>query len=172
MRLIFLCVHTKYTRRLKMEKFQNLSTPWQSAVSYSDSFKLNSKYHFDSISVWLKIWTSKPVMLVCGIGYFSNYMFVHQYCHIWMTMRSIRWVSWPKENLTEIWVPEYPFFLAKGGRADCYAGHHQKIQISIQKTLPKAQRTRGLSSSCQSHIASSNTNLDRISSSESWLSIN
>ena len=35
------------------------------------------------------------------------------------------------------------------------------------KTLPKAQRTRGLSSSCQSHIASSNTNLDRISSSES-----
>ena len=24
-------------------------------------------------------------------------------------------------------------FLAKGGRADCYAGHHQKIQISVQK---------------------------------------
>ena len=37
----------------------------------------------------------------------------------------------------------------------------------IKETLPKAQRTRGLSSSCQSHIASSNTNLDRISSSES-----
>ena len=35
------------------------------------------------------------------------------------------------------------------------------------ETLPKAQRTRGLSSSCQSHIASSNANLDRISSSES-----
>ena len=35
------------------------------------------------------------------------------------------------------------------------------------KTLPKAQRTRGLSSSCESHIASSNANLDRISSSES-----
>ena len=45
-------------------------------------------------------------------------------------------------------------------------------QISLKKTLPKAQRTRGLSSSCQSHIASSSTNLDRISSSESWLSIN
>ena len=36
-----------------------------------------------------------------------------------------------------------------------------------EETLPKAQRTRGLSSSCQSHIASSNANLDRISSSES-----
>ena len=35
------------------------------------------------------------------------------------------------------------------------------------ETLPKAQRTRGLSSSCQSHITSSNANLDRISSSES-----
>ena len=47
------------------------------------------------------------------------------------------------------------------------------IELSwTAKTLPKAQRTRGLSSSCQSHIASSNTNLDRISSSESWLSIN
>ena len=44
--------------------------------------------------------------------------------------------------------------------------------LYISKTLPKAQRTQGLSSSCQSHIASSNTNLDRISSSESWLSIN
>ena len=43
---------------------------------------------------------------------------------------------------------------------------------SIKETLPKAQRTRGLSSSCQSHIASSNTNFDRILSSESWLSIN
>ena len=45
----------------------------------------------------------------------------------------------------------------------------------IIKTLPKAQRARGLSSSCQSHIASSNANLDRISSSvswHSWLSIN
>ena len=44
------------------------------------------------------------------------------------------------------------------------------------KTLPKAQRTRGLSSSWQSnfwgHITSSNTNLDHISSSESRLSIN
>jgi len=39
--------------------------------------------------------------------------------------------------------------------------------VFVQQTLPKAQRTRGLSSSCQSHIASSNTNLDRISSSES-----
>ena len=38
---------------------------------------------------------------------------------------------------------------------------------TIFQTLPKAQRTRGLSSSCQSHIASSNANLDRISSSES-----
>ena len=52
--------------------------------------------------------------------------------------------------------------------------------ILIQKlvaeliTLPKAQRTRGLSSSwsCQSHIASSITILERISSSESLLSIN
>ena len=44
------------------------------------------------------------------------------------------------------------------------------------ETLPKAQRTRGLSSSWQSnfwgHITSSNTNLDHISSSESRLSIN
>ena len=40
-----------------------------------------------------------------------------------------------------------------------------------EETLPKAQRTRGLSSSCQSHIASSNTNLDQISSSESPLSL-
>jgi len=47
-----------------------------------------------------------------------------------------------------------------------------RIPGIVKKTLPKAQRTRGLSSSCQSHIASSNTNLDRISSSESWLSIN
>ena len=46
-----------------------------------------------------------------------------------------------------------------------------KCQIWF-KTLPKAQRTRGLSSSCQSYIASSNTDLDQISSSESWLSIN
>ena len=46
------------------------------------------------------------------------------------------------------------------------------ITFMSLKTLPKAQRTRGLSSSCQSHIASSNANLDRISSSESWLSIN
>ena len=45
------------------------------------------------------------------------------------------------------------------------------LQLTLE-TLPKAQRTRGLSSSCQSHIASSNTNLDRISFSESWLSIN
>ena len=37
----------------------------------------------------------------------------------------------------------------------------------LYKALPKAQRARGLSSSCQSHIASSNTNLDQISSSES-----
>ena len=39
----------------------------------------------------------------------------------------------------------------------------------IEKTLPKAQRTRGLSSSYESnlmgHITSSNTNLDQISSS-------
>ena len=48
----------------------------------------------------------------------------------------------------------------------------QKKNIIYLKTLPKAQRTRGLSSSWQSHIASSNTNLDRIWSSESWLSIN
>ena len=40
-------------------------------------------------------------------------------------------------------------------------------QQGIKQTLPKAQRTRGLSSSCQSHIASSNTYLDQISSSES-----
>ena len=32
------------------------------------------------------------------------------------------------------------------------------------ETLPKAQRTRGLSSSCQSHIASSNTNLQNLDS--------
>ena len=45
--------------------------------------------------------------------------------------------------------------------------------------LPKAQRTRGLSSAhqsnlctCVGHITSSNTNLDQISSSESWPSIN
>ena len=48
-------------------------------------------------------------------------------------------------------------------------------QITNYKTLPKAQRTRGLSSSCQInswvHITSSNTNLDHISSSESRLSI-
>ena len=43
---------------------------------------------------------------------------------------------------------------------------HMSAQ-SDNQTLPKAQRTRGLSSSCQSHIASSNTNLDRILSSES-----
>jgi len=43
---------------------------------------------------------------------------------------------------------------------------------NVQDSLPKAQRTWGLSSSCQSHIASSNANLDQISSSESWLSIN
>ena len=47
-----------------------------------------------------------------------------------------------------------------------------RIPGIVKKTLPKAQRTRGLSSSCQSHIASSNTNLDWIWSSESWLSIN
>ena len=50
------------------------------------------------------------------------------------------------------------------------------IETSVRKTLPKAQRTRGLSSSWQSnfwgHITSSNTNLDHISSSESRLSIN
>ena len=43
------------------------------------------------------------------------------------------------------------------------------------KTLPKAQRTRGLSSSFQSdllgHITSSNTNLDQTSSSKSRPSI-
>ena len=46
-------------------------------------------------------------------------------------------------------------------------GHSAPQGPAPKKTLPKAQRTRGLSSSCQSHIASSNTNLDRISSSES-----
>ena len=30
----------------------------------------------------------------------------------------------------------------------------------LEETLPKAQRIRGLSSSCRSHIGSSNTNLD------------
>ena len=39
------------------------------------------------------------------------------------------------------------------------------------KTLPKAQRTRGLSSSCQSNFLRSNTNPDHISSSESQQSI-
>ena len=41
------------------------------------------------------------------------------------------------------------------------------VSHQLRKTLPKAQRTQGLSSSCQSHIASSDPNLDRISSSES-----
>ena len=36
---------------------------------------------------------------------------------------------------------------------------------SIPKTLPKAQRTRGLSSSCQSHFASSTRNLNQTSAS-------
>ena len=55
-----------------------------------------------------------------------------------------------------------------------YLAHFGSNQIlfsltlrQLIKTLPKAQRTRGLSSSCQSHIASSNANLNRISSSES-----
>ena len=45
-------------------------------------------------------------------------------------------------------------------------------QDLVFKTLPKAQRTRGLSSvTSWSHITNSNTNLDHISSSESQLSI-
>ena len=55
--------------------------------------------------------------------------------------------------------------------------HKEKVLCcSVVKTLPKAQRTRGLSSSHQSnlmgHITSSNTNLDQISSSKSRPSIN
>merc|ERR1712240_644806 len=42
---------------------------------------------------------------------------------------------------------------------------HKRSKHLVEEALPKAQRTRGLSSSCQSHIASSNANLDRISSS-------
>ena len=49
------------------------------------------------------------------------------------------------------------------------------IKVIPSKTLPKAQRTRGLSSSFQSnllgHITSSNTNLDQTSSSKSQPSI-
>ena len=51
-----------------------------------------------------------------------------------------------------------------------------KNHLGLMETLPKAQRTRGLSSSFQSnllgHITSSNTNVDHTSSSESQLSIN
>ena len=46
-------------------------------------------------------------------------------------------------------------------------------EAHIKQTLPKAQRTRGLSSSCQSNFLKSyhkfNTNLGHISSSESRL---
>ena len=52
----------------------------------------------------------------------------------------------------------------------------QLCHSSIVKTLPKAQRTQGLSSAYQSnqmvHITISNTNLDQISSPESLPSIN
>ena len=56
----------------------------------------------------------------------------------------------------------------KNGTSDAQIQKGRPLFVAnYPQTLPKAQRTRGLSSSCQSHIASSNTNLDQISSSES-----
>ena len=76
--------------------------------------------------------------------------------------------SRPRETLADEWSPlrESTGLAGRWGTLPRWPGWRWT------ETLPKAQRTLGLSSSCQSHIASSNTDLDRISSSESWLSIN
>ena len=100
-----------------------------------------------------------------------NYPYHHQHCS------NLRWVEYAwyagKTEFNCLWI----CWTGTLHRHHILYQHKVTIHSSIdkcrkEKTLPKAQRTLGLSSSCQSHIASSSTNLDRISSSECRPSIN
>ena len=76
---------------------------------------------------------------------------------LWITFKQLwglrqRWWKWPVLTLPQ----SVSFWKLRQIRGN---------KESIPKTLPKAQRTRGLSSSCQSHFASSTRNLNQTSAS-------
>ena len=85
-------------------------------------------------------------------------------------IRQAFWIKSPPSHAG--WVASHEVSEKSSYLINGYVG----VIVEKEETLPKAQRTRGLSSAYQStclgHITSSITDLDQISSSESLPSIN
>ena len=135
-------------------------------IFFSSVMILGKNTHVKSENWWLlmRMMIIAMIMIMMMISYLYLYSPDLTSCHVSMTRSSSQETkcSRCKKNSN------------KGIYPSNWASNQEPFpsRLMSKQTLPKAQRTRGLSSSCQSQIASSNTNLDRISSSESWLSIN